>query len=50
MSLIEKHTKEGSLYYTDEHIAYASLKLRGKNKPYLIYQKNMLEMMHILMA
>lgn len=32
MPLIEKHTKKGSLYYTDDHTAYASLNLRGKHK------------------
>jgi transposase len=32
MPLIEKHTRKGSLYYTDDHTAYASLKLRGKHK------------------
>lgn len=32
MPLIEKHTKKGLLYYTDDHTAYASLKLRGKHK------------------
>jgi transposase len=32
MPLIEKHTKKGSLYYTDDHTAYASLKLRGKHQ------------------
>jgi len=32
MPLIEQHTKRGSLYYTDDHTAYASLALRGKHK------------------
>ncbi len=30
--LIEKHTKAGSLYYTDEHTAYAFLSTRGMHK------------------
>ncbi|MEM3119182.1 MAG: IS1595 family transposase [Nitrososphaerales archaeon] len=30
--LIEKHTSKGLLYYTDDHAAYASLKLRGTHK------------------
>lgn len=32
MPLIERHTKKGSLYYTDEHTAYASLRMRGKHQ------------------
>ncbi len=32
MPSIEKHTKRGSLYYTDDHTAYASLRLRGKHQ------------------
>jgi transposase len=32
MPLIEKHTRRGPLYYTDEHTAYASLWTRGKHK------------------
>lgn len=29
LPLIEQHTKPGSLYYTDEYAAYASLRVRG---------------------
>ncbi|MGI0063031.1 MAG: IS1595 family transposase [Nitrosotalea sp.] len=32
MSLVKKHTKKGSLYYTDDYTAYASLNMRGKHK------------------
>lgn len=32
MPLIQKHTKKGSLYYTDDHTAYATLNLRGSHK------------------
>lgn len=32
MELIKKHTRKGSLYYTDEYTAYASLIMRGKHK------------------
>jgi transposase len=32
MLLIKKHTKKGSLYYTDDYTAYASLDMRGKHK------------------
>ena len=32
MELIKKHTKKGSLYYTDDYTAYASLQMRGKHK------------------
>jgi len=32
MELIKKHTKKGSLYYTDDYTAYASLNMRGKHK------------------
>ncbi|MEM3084406.1 MAG: IS1595 family transposase [Nitrososphaerales archaeon] len=32
MPLIEKHKKKGSLYHTNDHTAYASLKLRGKHQ------------------
>ncbi len=32
MPLIERHTKKGSLYYTDDYTAYASLKMRGKHE------------------
>jgi transposase-like protein len=30
--LIKLHTKKGSLYYTDDHTAYASLDLIGKHQ------------------
>ena len=32
MELIKKHTRKGSLYYTDDYTAYASLSMRGKHK------------------
>ena len=32
MKLIEKHTKKGSLYYTDEYTAYTVLETRGEHK------------------
>ena len=32
MELIKKHTRKGSLYYTDDYTAYASLIMRGKHK------------------
>lgn len=32
MELIKKHTRKGSLYYTDDYTAYASLMMRGKHK------------------
>ena len=32
MELIKKHTRKGSLYYTDDYTAYASLNMRGKHK------------------
>ena len=32
MELIKKHTRKGSLYYTDDYTAYASLEMRGKHK------------------
>ena len=32
MELIKKHTRKGSLYYTDDYTAYASLVMRGKHK------------------
>lgn len=32
MPLIERHTKKGSLYYTDDYTAYASLKMRGRHQ------------------
>ena len=32
MEIIKKHTRKGSLYYTDEYTAYASLIMRGKHK------------------
>ena len=32
MKLIKKHTRKGSLYYTDDYTAYASLIMRGKHK------------------
>lgn len=31
LPLIEKHTAQGCLYYTDEYSAYASLKVRGEH-------------------
>ena len=30
--LIKQHTRKGSLYYTDDHTAYASLNLIGKHQ------------------
>ncbi|MGC2431941.1 MAG: transposase [Nitrososphaeraceae archaeon] len=30
--LIKQHTRKGSLYYTDDHAAYAALNLIGKHK------------------
>jgi transposase len=30
--LIKQHTKKGSLYYIDDHIAYAALNLIGKHQ------------------
>ena len=32
MDLIDKHTKKDSLYYTDDHTAYATLNTRGMHK------------------
>lgn len=32
MGLIKKHTKKGSLYYTDDYTAYATLNMSGKHK------------------
>ena len=32
ISLIKFYTKKGSLYYTDDHTAYASLDLIGKHQ------------------
>lgn len=32
MPLIERHTKKGSLYYTDDYTAYASLRMRGRHQ------------------
>lgn len=32
IEIIKKHTRKGSLYYTDEYTAYASLIMRGKHK------------------
>ena len=29
--LIQQHTRKGSLYYTDDHTAYATLSLIGKH-------------------
>lgn len=31
MGLVKKHTRKGSLYHTDDHTAYASLRLRGRH-------------------
>lgn len=33
--LIQEHTRKGSLYYTDDHTAYATLNLIGKHNPIL---------------
>lgn len=32
MPLVERHTRKGSLYYTDDHTAYASLSMRGRHE------------------
>ena len=45
MELIKKHTRKGSLHYTDDYTAYASLIMRGKHKLYLMEWMSMSEAM-----